>query len=216
MTNKPHPIASFFREEFLKWSARMVFLVLGVALVWLLTPVSEKLQAIWESPETLAELRSVVEERDDATQAALKGIQQSVDMLSREMLIARAPQEIVEYGPASKFSSGCRAGETCLLTLEVRRTSDAAERCEILQNSVRREIIAAQSGRTWEPEVVAGTTRNIGTTFVLIEVKVQLPLGLTRGRYYYRQVTFYQNCPWQHDGKPPVSSVSPLIMLEIE
>ncbi len=205
MTEKPHQIASFFRDEFYKWAARTSFLLITGVLAWLFTPIGAKLVAIWEGPDRVAEIQVTLEE-----------VRQSVDLLGREMVIARAPAEIVEYGPASSFEGRCKAGQICLLTLEIRRTSDAAEQCRILIGTTRREIISAQGGRVWEPEAETGAPRNIGSTFVLTEIKVRMPAGLDPGRYYYRQTTFYQDCPWQKDGKPPVSSVSPLIMMEIE
>lgn len=205
MTDKPHPIASFLRDEFLKWAARMIFLALAAVLAWVFTPIGARVAAVWTSPDRLAEM-----------QATLEDMRLSVDQLNREVIIARAPAEIVEYGPASGFSRPCKAGQVCLLTLEIRRTSDAAEQCRILPATTRREIISAQGGRVWEPEAETGTPRNIGSTFVLTEIRVVMPEGLGPGRYYYRQTTFYQDCPWQNDGKPPVASVSPLIMLEIE
>jgi hypothetical protein len=204
LTDKPHPIASFLRDEFLKWAARMIFLALAAVLAWVFTPIGTRVAAIWTSPDRLAEM-----------QVTLEGMRQSIDQLNREVIIARAPAEIVEYGPASSFARPCKAGQVCLLTLEIRRTSDAAEQCRILPGTTRREIISAQGGRVWEPEAETGTPRNIGSTFVLTEIRVVMPEGLEPGRYYYRQTTFYEDCPWQHDGKPPVSSVSPLIQLEI-
>lgn len=198
MSETPHPIATFLRDELYKWAARTFFLCIAAVLAWVFTPIGAQAVKIWNSPAVLEKLSA------------------SVEVLSREMVIARAPQEIVEYGPASSFAQPCKAGQVCLLTLEIRRTSDAAEQCRILPGTTRREIISAQGGRVWEPEAAAGNPRNIGATFVLTEVRVVMPEGLSPGRYYYRQTTFYQGCPWQHDGKPPVSSVSPLITLEIE
>jgi len=197
-------VVAFVKDEFAKSIVRWAFLVLASFLAWIFTPAGVKVAAIWNSPEQVAQL-----------QETLDDIRVNVHLLTREVEIARAPREIVEYGPGSRFRDICVAGGTCLLTLEIRRTSASAEVCKIIPEATRRQITSADSGRVWEPTAVSGNVRNIGTDFVINEVTIEMPDGLSPGTYYYRQTTAYTACPWQNDGKPPVLSTSPLIPFEV-
>jgi hypothetical protein len=205
MTENQAAVTGFLKDEFLKWFTRMSFMGVLALLAWVFTPVGNKFVALWNSPDVIAEV-----------QVSLQELAETVEHQGRAIVIAGAPQDIVEYGPASAFAGGCKPGQTCLLTLEVKRASDRAEKCKIVAGATQREIISAEGGRIWEPEIEPGASSNIADTFVLVETRIRLPAGLKPGRYYYRQTNFYEGCPWQVNGFPPVSTTSPHITLEIE
>jgi hypothetical protein len=205
MTEKQTAITKFLQEELFKWAARVMIWAMAAALAWIFTPAGDYLVKFLKSPIIVSEM-----------QETLTAYGQKIDFLTKEVAIARAPQEIVEYGPASNFGQSCDPGDSCLLSLEIRRSSDQALQCKIIPGATKREIISVSGGRIWEPDIESANARNIGINFVVIEVNVKMPLGLTDGKYYYRQTTYYTDCPWQVNGNPPVTSSSPLIEFEIQ
>lgn len=200
MTDPQRNLNAFLAERFRIWATTILFTALTGVGAWVFTPIGEKVAAIWNSPEHLV-----------AMQVTLQSVATTVDELRAEVAIARAPGDIVEYGPASGFQRPCKASATCYLVLEIRRVSPAAEGCKIIAAATKREILSPERGYVWEPDLAGGVTRDATGRFVLNEVSLALPATLKPGEYFYRQTTYYDGCPWQDGGKPPVSSVSPLI-----
>ncbi len=195
---------TFFWDELKKWLIRTGFAVIAGITVYLSTPVGERLAAMWHSPEKIEQM-----------QAVLQTLVKTTEEMRNDITIVQAPDEIVEYGPASRFKNACRAGEICLLTLEIRRTTPSTKQCQIIPGLTEREIVSTTQGYVWAPELAGGEVRNIGENFSFAELRLKMPDGLIPGEYYYRQTTYYTDCGWQRDGKPPVKSVSPRILITI-
>lgn len=173
------------------------YLLLGfIALVaYLLTPVGERMKAIWDSPETIAANR---------------------DMLLEILNELGSQREVVDWSRATHMSGPCRRGHTCTLVARFRRV-DGAEDCRIIAGTGRFALTSYEDFIPRNMVVVDGQTRNIGRDYETAEIVLRTPRSVPLGEGELRVTTNYNDCPWQRNGEPPVSQISdaiPVVIVE--
>ncbi|WP_068115225.1 hypothetical protein [Tropicimonas marinistellae] len=165
-------------------------------VVLLFKPVQERLEAIWETPKAVAEMRS-----DIGSVVAV------VEDLSAEIRRLKQPEAVFEV---SVFNTGplrrayCVEGESCRLGVKVRRLPEALP-CKIQPSRTEWGFYNPRRD-TYAPalRIDGAPGRNLESGWDIIEVELKIPYGLEPNAELVF-TAYYTGCPGTLPGDPPLA-----------
>ena len=161
----------FFKDEGKKWIARVSFGMITAILISVATPVGVKLQAIWNSPESLHAIEDKLDARAAIVDGKLDAIGETLLRMSGDGRVTRQPDDM------SYVREPVTVGAPIVLVLFIGRT-------EVGTGCILREIIPSftdendvqRSGAPRRP------MRQLGPEVVRRELQIDQPSGLVPGR----------------------------------
>jgi hypothetical protein len=160
MTETPQTKASWFLEEFKKQAVRLAVLAFIAAGVWVWSPISAKISAVWNTPDRLGQIEDTL-----------------LAIVGRLDRISGSQRVIVQPEGMSFVRVPVTLGEPIVLVLYVGRT-------EVGSACILREIIPAftDENDVQRAGVPTRPMRQLGPTIERTEIELQQPTGLAPGR----------------------------------
>ncbi|MFN7002171.1 MAG: hypothetical protein ACK4NW_01930 [Roseinatronobacter sp.] len=183
MSDKTAAFWGFLLEEFKKWAARMAILATVALIIFLATPVRDRLERIWDSPDRLAEIADKLER------------------IAAELDRATGEDRVVFEAPGLSYvKEPVYQGEAITLNLVVRRTR-LGESCTLLNRTAifTDETNIASAGATVRP------ARQISASETAIRVSLDVPSQVLPGR-----VTVYLSLEFDCAGKRVFDQTRPV------
>lgn len=183
MSDKTQAVAKFFVDEAKKWVARMSMLALASVLLFLFTPLFDRMQEIWRSPELL---QRVIEK---------------LDQLSTEVNRATGEDRVIFEVPGQTYvREPVHLGEQITLNIVVRRTKLGAA-CTLLHRTAifTDESGIANAGPTLRP------ARQVGNADTQVRLMLDVPEQVQQGR-----VTVYLSLEFDCNGKTVFDQTRPV------
>lgn len=162
---------SFIVEELRKRIFGLLFLVAVSILVWLFTPISEKVSGIWHSPE---KLQSIEENQVEGFRAQAE----QLSKLSDQVAAINGEDRVIRQSPGQSYvTEPVGQGEDVTLNLVAQRTA-LGERCKLVASQslftdARGVAMTGKSG---------SVKRQIGTDATRLIVVIEPPKTLLPGR----------------------------------
>lgn len=160
MSTGPKDITHFIIDEAKKWLARTVIAVGVGGGVILLSPVGERVQAIWRSPDQLTDIST------------------KLDRLSAELQKASGENRVISEAPGLSYvKEPVHLGEPLTLNLVIRRTRTGSA-CTLVSRTAifTDETNIASAGEAQRP------ARQVGDSDTAIRVILAVPEQVQPGR----------------------------------
>ncbi len=160
MAEKKHPFWSFVADEAKKWATRVAFAGFAATLVLVFTPTTDRLAAIWTSPEQLTD------------------IAQKLDVLTEEVKRANGEDRVISEAPGFSYvKEPVYLGDAITLNMVVKRTRTGAG-CTLLTRTAlfTDETNIPSAGGSQKP------ARQVGTTETPMRLVLDVPPQVRPGR----------------------------------
>lgn len=160
MSTGQNSIVVFIIDEAKKWTARTAIAACVGGGILLLTPLNERLSAIWRSPDQLAEISG------------------KLDSLAAELQKASGEDRVIFEAPGLSYvREPVHIGEDLTLSLVVRRTRTGAA-CTLLTRTAiyTDETNISSAGETLRP------ARQIGNAETAVRISLAVPEQVQAGR----------------------------------
>lgn len=157
-------------EEFVKWLARLVIWGLGIAVVFLLTPVKDQVLAVWRAPVAIAQVQT--------TQEAIRA---DLGRLREEVSAATGEDRVIRQPPGQSYiEEPVRSGANVVMIMAVERTTLGRD-CRLsewipLFTDGRNVTVPGQRARA------GPVRRQIGDDLVRLRIEMIPPPELLPGR----------------------------------
>ena len=185
MTEKP-PLPRFILDEAQKWITRVIFAAVAMSLVYLLSPLRDRLTLIWHGPDRLAE------------------ISEKLDQLSQDVMRATGEDRVIhEVAGLSYVREPVYQGDPITLSLVVRRTRTGAA-CTLISRTAifTDEANIASAGPAKKP------ARQVGTNETPLRLRMDVPPQVAPGR-----VTVYLSLEFDCAGRAVYDATRPVAFM---
>ncbi|TJZ85847.1 hypothetical protein [Paracoccus hibiscisoli] len=189
MSEKTQAFGAFLLDEAKKWAARTFIMLMVAVFVLLVTPMKDRLERIWNSPDLLAEVLN------------------KLDELSAEVQRATGEDRVIFEVPGQSFvREPVHLGEQITLNMVLRRTKLGTP-CTLLNRTAifTDETGIANAGLTIRP------ARQVGAADTLIRLMLDVPQQVQTGR-----VTVYLSLEFDCGGKPVFDQTRPVAFALLE
>lgn len=158
--SEKQPIGAFLLDEIKKWAVRVLFLAVASALIYLGTPLRDRLSAIWQVPEQIAE------------------IVQKLELLTTEVQRATGEDRVIYEVPGLTYvTEPVYVGDRIVLHMVARRTRTGAA-CTLLS----RTALFSDETNIPIPGDTVPAAQQLGTVETPLRIEITVPPQVRSGR----------------------------------
>lgn len=182
-------LSEFVLDEAKKWTTRVIFAGVAAGLVYIFTPVKDRIAEIWKSPARLA------------------AITEKLDFLATEIMRATGEDRVIHEAPGLSYvKEPVYLGDQITLNMVIRRTRTGAA-CTLLSRTAlfTDESNISSAGDPVHP------ARQIGTAETPIRFVLDVPSQAQPGR-----ITVYLNLEFDCGGKRVFDRTRPVAFMLLE